>query len=214
MDLQKLTAEERAQLKAQLEEQEKQEALEKQKQKETYLQLKDQFCERNLEKLQALSSQMQELKKEIFADAETLIQMKDELFKTKTDRQSNTFSHESGKYSISLGNRINEGWDDTCEQGIEKVKEFLHTLAKDENSAALVETIMRLIAKNNKGMLKASKVLELEKLASKIQSAELTEGLNIIKNSYRPKPTCQFISVTMKDDNGNDKQLPLSLSQC
>lgn len=214
MDLQQLTAEERAQLKAQLEEQEKQEALEKQRQKETYLQLKDQFCERNLGKLQALSDEMQRLKKEIFADAETLIQMKDELFKTKTDRQSNMFTHESGKFSITLGNRINEGWDDTCDQGIEKVKEFLKTLAKDDNSAALVDTIMRLIAKNNKGMLKASKVLELEKLANRIQSAELTEGLTIIKNSYRPKPTCQFISVTMKDDNGNDKQLPLSLSQC
>lgn len=209
-----MTAEERAQLKAQLAEEDRQEALRKQEQKDAYMQMKDQFLERNLEKLKALSDQMQALKKEIFDDAETLIKLKDELFHTKTDRQSNTFSHESGKYSISLGNRINEGWDDTCEQGIEKVKEFLQTLAKDDNSAALVETIMRLIAKNNKGMLKASKVLELEKLANKIQSAELTEGLNIIKNSYRPKPTCQFISVTMKDDNGNEKQLPLSLSQC
>lgn len=214
MDVKNMTAEERAQLKAQLAEEDRQEALRKQEQKDAYMQMKDQFLERNLEKLKALSDQMQALKKEIFDDAETLIKLKDELFHTKTDRQSNTFSHESGKYSISLGNRINEGWDDTCEQGIEKVKEFLQTLAKDDNSAALVETIMRLIAKNNKGMLKASKVLELEKLANKIQSAELTEGLNIIKNSYRPKPTCQFISVTMKDDNGNDKQLPLSLSQC
>ena len=214
MDVKNMTAEERAQLKAQLAEEDRQEALRKQEQKDAYMQMKDQFLERNLEKLKALSDQMQALKKEIFDDAETLIKLKDELFNTKTDRQSNTFSHESGKYSISLGNRINEGWDDTCEQGIEKVKEFLQTLAKDDNSAALVETIMRLIAKNNKGMLKASKVLELEKLANKIQSAELTEGLNIIKNSYRPKPTCQFISVTMKDDNGNDKQLPLSLSQC
>jgi len=214
MDIKNLTAEERSSLKAQLEEQEKQEALAKQQQKEAYLQLKDQFCARNLEKLQALSAQMQALKKEIFADAESLIEMKDELFKTKTDRQSNMFSHESGKYSITLGNRVNEGWDDTCDQGIEKVKEFLKTLAKDDNSAALVETIMRLIAKNNKGVLKASKVLELEKLAGKIQSDELTEGLRIIKNSYRPKVTCQFISVTLKDENGNDKQLPLSLSQC
>ena len=214
MDVKNMTAEERAQMKSQLAEEDRQEALRKQEQKDAYMQMKDQFLERNLEKLKALSDQMQALKKEIFDDAETLIKLKDELFHTKTDRQSNTFSHESGKYSISLGNRINEGWDDTCEQGIEKVKEFLKTLAKDDNSAALVETIMRLIAKNNKGMLKASKVLELEKLANKIQSAELTEGLNIIKNSYRPKPTCQFISVTMKDDNGNEKQLPLSLSQC
>ncbi len=214
MDLKQMTAEERAQLKAQLEEEERLEQQRKQEQKEVYIKLKDEFLERSLAKLQALSSEMQRLKSEIFADAETLIKMKDELFNVKTDRQSNSFTHESGKFSMALGNRINEGWDDTCDQGIAKVKDFLATLAKDDNSAALVETIMRLIAKNNKGVLKASKVLELEKLANKIQAPELLEGLAIIKNSYRPKPTCQFISVTLKDANGNDQQLPLSLSQC
>lgn len=214
MDLKNMTAEERAQLKAQLEEEERLEAQRKQEQKEAYIELKDEFLERSLKKLQALSDQMQVIKKEIFEDAEELIKMKDELFKTKTDRQSNSFTHESGKFFIALGNRINEGWDDTCDQGIEKVKDFLATLAKDDNSAALVETIMRLVSKNNKGSLKASKVLELEKLANKIQSPELTEGLAIIKNSYRPKPTRQFISVTIRDDNGADRQLPLSLSQC
>lgn len=214
MDLKNLTAEERAQLKAQLEEEERQEAIAVQEQKEAYLKMKDDFCVRNFEKLQELSKEMQRIKGEIFADAEALIKMKDELFNVKTDRQSNSFTHESGKFSITLGNRVNEGWDDTCDQGIEKVKEFLKTLAKDDNSAALVETIMRLIAKNNKGVLKASKVLELEKLANKIQAPELLEGIQIIKDSYRPKPTCQFISVAFKDENGNDLVLPLSLSQC
>ena len=35
--------------------------------------------------------------------------------------------------TIRIGNRINEGWDDTVGVGVEKVKTFLRTLAKDEN---------------------------------------------------------------------------------
>ena len=114
--------------------------------------------------------------------------------------------------SITLGNRVNEGWDDTVEAGIAKVKEYLATLAKDDNSAALVETVMGLLAKDRKGALKANKVLELERLAVKSQNPEFLDGINIIKQAYRPVPTCQFISVKLKDDKGVESQLPLSLA--
>ena len=43
------------------------------------------------------------------------------------------------------------------------VKEYIKTMAKDENSANLVDTVMSLLAKDRKGALKANKVLELEK---------------------------------------------------
>ena len=214
MDISKMTAEERAELKAQLDEQEKQEAARKQAQREAYEAMKEEFISRNLIRLKALSDEMMQIKRDIFADAAALIEMKDELFKTKTDRQSNSFTTGDGRTTIMLGNRINEGWDDTCDQGIEKVKAYLATLAKDENSAALVDTVMRLMAKNNKGVLKASKVLELEKLASKVQDPDFLEGIAIIKASYRPTPTCQFITVKQRNEEGNDVIMPLSLSQC
>jgi len=114
--------------------------------------------------------------------------------------------------SITLGNRVNEGWDDTVNAGIAKVKEFLGTLAKDDNSAALVETVMGLISKDRKGNLKANKVLELEKLAIKTQDEKFLDGIAIIKAAYRPEPSCQFIEVTLKDEKGNEQKLPLSLA--
>ena len=98
------------------------------------------------------------------------------------------------------------------EAGIAKVKEYLGTLAKDDNSAALVETVMGLLAKDRKGALKANKVLELERLAVKSQDKEFLDGIGIIKAAYRPVPTCQFISVETKDEKGNATPLPLSLS--
>ena len=71
---------------------------------------------------------------------------------------------------------------------------------------------MSLLAKDRKGALKANKVLELEKLAVKSKDKRFLEGINIIKAAYRPVPTCQFIQVEMKNEQGNAVSLPLSLS--
>ena len=212
IDLKALTAEQRAALKAQLEAEDKAEKDRVQNEREAYKQLVDQTVQSNVSKLQKLSSEMERLKEEVFTEFATLIKTKNELFKTKSDRQSDTFTTSDGTMSITLGNRVNEGWDDTVEAGIEKVKAYLKTLAKDENSAELVQVVMGLLAKDRKGALKANKVLELEKLAATSRDAEFIDGINIIKAAYRPVPTCQFIRVTMKDEEGKERKLPLSLS--
>ena len=212
IDLKALTAEQRAALKAQLEAEDKAEKYRVQNEREAYKQLVDQTVQNAVAKLQNLSSEMERLKEEVFTEFATLIKTKNELFKTKSDRQSDTFTTADGTMSITLGNRVNEGWDDTVEAGIEKVKAYLKTLAKDENSAELVQVVMGLLAKDRKGALKANKVLELEKLAATSRDAEFIDGINIIKAAYRPVPTCQFIQVKLKDEEGKERKLPLSLS--
>lgn len=212
MDITKLTKEEKAALKAQLEAEEKAEKARVQNERDTYKELVDAAVRSNVRKLQELSAEMGRVKAEVFGEFAALIRTKNELFSTKMNRQSDTFTTQDGTMSITLGNRVNEGWDDTVEAGIAKVKEYLATLARDENSAALVETVMGLLAKDRKGALKANKVLELERLAVKSRDAEFIDGINIIKQAYRPVPTCQFITVTVKDDKGVENKLPLSLS--
>lgn len=212
MDITKLTKEEKAALKAQLEAEEKAEKARVQNERDTYKELVDAAVRSNVRKLQELSAEMKRVKAEVFGEFAALIRTKNELFSTKMNRQSDTFTTQDGTMSITLGNRVNEGWDDTVEAGIAKVKEYLATLARDENSAALVETVMGLLAKDRKGALKANKVLELERLAVKSRDAEFIDGINIIKQAYRPVPTCQFITVTVKDDKGVENKLPLSLS--
>lgn len=212
MDLSRLTQEEKASLKAQLEAEERAEKAREQKERDTYKELVDATVRSNVRKLQALSAEMERVKAEVFGEFAAVIRSKNELFRTKANRQSDTFTTSDGTMSITLGNRINEGWDDTVEAGIAKVKEYLSTLARDENSAALVETVMGLLAKDRKGALKANKVLELERLAVKSQNAGFIDGIGIIRQAYRPVPTCQFITVTVKDGQGRDTKLPLSLS--
>lgn len=212
MDIRNLTKEEREELKAQLEAEEKAEKARVENEREEYKRLVDASVRSAVGKLQKLSDEMMRVKREVFEEFDTLIRMKNELFRVKLDRKTDTFTTGNGTMSVTLGSRTNEGWDDTVEAGIAKVKEYLGTLAKDDNSAALVETVMGLLAKDRKGALKANKVLELERLAVKSQDKEFLDGIGIIKAAYRPVPTCQFISVETKDEKGNATPLPLSLS--
>ena len=140
MDLSKLTQEERAALKAQLEAEEKADKAREQKERDTYKELVDSAVRSNVRKLQVLSAEMERVKAEVFGEFAAIIRTKNELFRTKVNRQSDTFTTADGTMSITLGNRVNEGWDDTVEAGIAKVKEYLSTLARDENSAALRRT--------------------------------------------------------------------------
>ena len=195
MDLSKLTQEERAALKAQLDAEEKADKARIRAERETYKELVDSAVRSNVRKLQVLSAEMERVKAEVFSEFAAIIRTKNELYSTKLNRQSDTFTTADGTMSITLGNRTNEGWDDTVEAGIAKVKDYLSTLARDDNSATLVETVMGLLAKGRKDALKANKVLELERLAVKSQNADFLDGINIIKEAYRPVPTCQFISV-------------------
>lgn len=212
MDLSKLSTEERAALKAQLDAEERAERNRIEQERETYKQLVDSTVKASVTKLQLLSTEMMRVKQEIFNEFGTVINLKNELFKTKSGRQTDTFTTSDSRMSLTLGNRVNEGWDDTVEAGIDMVKEYIKTMAKDENSANLVDTVMSLLAKDRKGALKANKVLELEKLAIKLKDERFLEGINIIKAAYRPEPTCEFIQVKMRDEQGNAVSLPLSLS--
>lgn len=212
MDIAKMTAAERAELKAQLEAEERAEKQKREDDVAAYKSAVDEFCRQKFSRLEALSEEMRCLKNEVFADAETLIQLKEELFKTKSDRHSDQFTTSDGRITLALGNRTNDGWDDTVEVGVAKVREFIKSLAKDSESAALAEMVMNLLAKDRKGNLKASRVLQLREIARKSGYSELIEATDIIQGAYRPEETCQFISASYKDDKGVKHTLPLSMA--
>ena len=212
MDITKMTAAERAELKAQLEAEERAEKQKRQDDIAAYKSAVDEFCRLKFSRLEQLSAEMRRLKDEVFAEAEALIQLKEELFKTKSDRHSDQFTTSDGRITLALGNRTNDGWDDTVEVGVAKVKEFIKSLAKDDDSAALAEMVMNLLAKDRKGNLKASRVLQLREIARKSGYPALIEATDIIQSAYRPEETCQFISVSWKDDKGVKRTLPLSMA--
>ena len=212
MDIKNMTAKERAELKAQIEAEERAEKQKREDDITAYKNSVDEFCRAGFATLSVVSETMRKAKEKMFADAETLISMKEELFRTKSDRRSDQFTTSDGRITIALGSRTNDGWDDTVNVGIGMAKEFIKSLAKDEEAAALSEMVMGLLAKDRKGNLKASRVLQLRETANKSGYAKLIEAVDIIQAAYQPVETCQFISVSYKDDKGVKHTLPLSLA--
>ena len=212
MDIKNLTAEQRAALKAQIEAEERAESQKRQDSIDAYKSMVDEFCADTFSRMQKVSELMRIEKERVFAAAELLIEQKEALFKTKQDRHSNQFTTADGKVTVALGYRTNDGWDDTVNEGIAKVKEYLESLAATEEGAKAVNIILKLLAKDKKGNLRASAMIQLEQEAAKNGNPLFVEGVQIIRDAYRPVDSCQFISVSFKDENGVKHNLPLSLS--
>lgn len=212
MDIKNMTPEQRAALKAQLEAEERAEKQKREESIDAYKQSVDEFCRDVFARMKRVSDQLRVEKERVFEASDILIQMKEELFNTKQDRHSNQFTTSDGRITVALGYRINDGWDDTVDIGIAKVKEYLRSLTSTEEGAKAVEIILKLLAKDKKGNLRASSMIQLEQHAARYGDPLFVEGVKIIRDSYRPVDSCQFISVQWKDENGVKHTLPLSLS--
>ena len=213
MNIKDLTAEQRAELMAQLEAEERAEKQKRQENIDAYKQSVDEFVRNTFERMKGVSEMMRREKDSVFTAADTLISLKDELYDTKTDRHSNSFTSSDGMVSITLGKRTNDAWDDTVNVGIKKVNDFFKSkMEQNEELAALTDMVMALLARDKKGNLKASRVLQLQEVARKSGFSELVAAAEIIKQAYKPVESVEFISVTYKDEKGVKRTLPLSLA--
>ncbi len=123
--------------------------------RETYKGLIQETVPEIISDLMTLSAQLSIVKTNTFKKLKTLIDLKKEVYELKENQQSHTFTHEEGA-SITYGFRVLDSWDDSVSAGVEKIKEFLKTLAVDDNSSKLVDTINQLLKKDAKGNLKAT----------------------------------------------------------
>lgn len=161
--------------------------------------------------LEAVSNTLTNLKTSIFSDISNLLQLKQSVYGIKKGQQSHTFTTEDGK-SISIGYRVTDGWDETVSAGIEKINQFMESLAKNEESAKLVNVINKLLKKDAKGNLKANRVVELQQMASDFNSPLFDDGIKIIVDSYKPVKSSYFIEASITNDTGTKIHLPLSIS--
>lgn len=212
VDIVQLSPEQLKELTLQIKELEKAKKQAIKAERETYKQIVDDTVHQSFKPLVGLSKHILNVKKLVFDNFESVMEMKNELYGIKDNQQSHSFASLDGTITIKIGHRVTESFDDTLSAGIEKVKTYMATLAKDQESAALVETIMDLLKKDAKGNLKANRVLELSKLASRVNNDEFSDGMRIIQESYHPVRSCNFIEVKFKDKNGKEHSLPLSIS--
>lgn len=166
-------------------------------------------------RVQQVSKNIGGLKKEVYDTFMTVIDIKKELYNVKDGQNWHTFINEDMSKRITIGRNVAVGYDDTVNEGIQKVKDFITSLAgDDEKTQMLVNTVLRLLSKDKKGNLKPEKVLELEKLAEDYNNEEFTEGVKIIRDAYKPQYTKQFVKAEYKDDKGEWQNVPMNIVDC
>lgn len=175
-----------------------------------YKELVEQTVPKAIFKLCLASEILSNAKTEAFQFFEDILKLKADVYGIKEKQQSHTFSCETGE--IQIGYRITDGWDDTANTGIAKVEKFISSLAKDDNTAALVDMVFNLLKKDSKGNLKGSRVLELQKLTKKFNNEEFTDGVTIISDAYKPVRSVWFIEANLIDANKEKTPIPLSMS--
>jgi hypothetical protein len=183
--------------------------------REQYKQLVDEEIDASIPILLSISDEIKKSKSKVMDNFKTILQMKSELFKTKVkdDQRSHTFTNSEGNKRISLGVHVTDGYRDTVEDGIAIVKEYISSLANDEKTEALVNMVFRLLARDAKGTLKASRIVQLRKVAQDVGDERFLEGVRIIEDSYQPKISKQFIRAEIKTENGVWKTIPLGMTE-
>ena len=181
--------------------------------KEAYKTLVDTTIGEVFPLLQEVSGRMAEIKREVYDKFDAAIGLKQEIYQVREGQRSNSFMSADGQRRIILGHHQTDDYDDTVNAGIAKVQEVIASFAQDPQSKLLVDAILRLLSRDQKGTLKASRVVQLKKIALECQNQELIAGVEIIERAYRPAISKLYIRAEYKDKLGKWQSVPLGMTE-
>ena len=180
---------------------------------DAYNKMIDEQVSITIPELQSLAEQLSLVKSAIFDNFKSLLEMKKDIMKmTKDGQRSHTFTSSDGRQRIELGFYQIDNYKDTVNDGIAMIKECISGLAKDSETQSLVDMVLKLLSKDQKGNLKASRVLQLRQMADKIKDQRFAEGVEIIMNAYAPIRSKQFVRAFVRDDKDAWQAIPLSIT--
>lgn len=162
--------------------------------------------------LQQLATDIATVKRTVFDNFRSILDMKkDVLTITRDGQRSHTFTNTEGTARLTLGYYTLDNYRDTVNDGIAMIKDFICGLATDDKTKALVDMVLRLLSKDQKGNLKASRVLQLKKIADDLGDQRFIEGVDIIMQSYAPIMSKQYLRAEVRDNPGAEWK-PIALS--
>lgn len=214
MEQVQMSAEERKEFEAFKAEREKKRREEERKQqRQQYAALVDEEIAASIPRLHEVSEMLRKAKENIFGNFDAILKMKAEIIGATRDGQcSHTFTNSDSTLRIILGVNCIDGYRDTVEDGIAMVKAYIESLARDEATKSLVNAVLRLLSRDGQGNIKASRVLQLRKMAEDSGNEQFLEGVRIIEESYQPTVSKKFIRAQYKDDKGAWRYIPLGMT--
>jgi hypothetical protein len=210
-----MSAEEMKQFRAFQEQQKAEAAARKEKDdRDAYRQLVEEAIFNAKNELVSASNILIATKMRVMNGFKKAIQMKGDLFGVeRLEQYSHTFTAADGRIRIIIGNYTIDSYRDTVNEGVELARKAIEELATDNNSRALVNTVLHLLAKDKKGNLKASRVMQLEKTAQESDNKTLLRGVQIIKEAYQPDISKSYIRMEVKENDGGWKPIPLNITE-
>lgn len=182
--------------------------------RDEYRKLVDEIVPAAVARLQKLSAAMASEKAKTYADFDAVLSLKSEVVGLpKEGQRSHTFTTSDSQYRITLGTNTIDGYSDLVEDGIAMVKGYIESLATDDKSKSLVSAILRLLSRDGQGNIKASRVLQLRKMAEEVGDDNFLEGVRIIEESYQPTETKTYIRAEYKDEHGAWQTVPTSVTE-
>ncbi len=209
-----MSAEERKEFEAFKAEKEKKRREQERKQmRRDYAEMVDEEIALAIPQLRDLSEQIKTVKETVFGNFGAILKMKAEITGVaRDDQNSHTFTTSDGSLRVILGVNTIDGYRDTVEDGIAMVKGYIESLAKDDATKALVNAVLRLLSRDGHGNIKASRVLQLRKMAEDSGDEQFLEGVRIIEESYQPTVSKKFIRAQYRNDKGAWCYIPLGMT--
>lgn len=180
-NLPNLTAEQEEALRQKFLKEEQDKATQREEQKAAYKTLQDKTVETMVPILLAFQNQQVEIVERCFREFNALVELKNHLYKSKSRQDSHTFTHSDGQSSLRIGYNVNLGFDGTETAGIEKVKEYLTSLAEGDEKRKVLSGLLNTFLKTDKdGKLNPTRIKELSDWKDKVKDEKFREGIEII----------------------------------
>lgn len=147
-----------------------------------YKELSQLFVNDNVDIFVHRQNAIQEDIEKLFANYQAILNLKAMAYGDKVlEQDSHTSTLTDGSASITIGNNVSIGFDGTESIGIQGIKEFITTLAADdENTIKLTEMVNILLKPNKLGQLNPSSIIQLNSLRELMKSEKFNTNLDII----------------------------------
>ena len=163
-------------------------------------------------RLESTSNTLSKMKRLLYDSFSQVVETKRTVMGVETQGQrSHSFLSTDGTKRIIIGYYQRDGWDETVEDGIAKVRDYISSLAGDEETRKLVDIILDLLSRDGRGQLQAENVIQLDKYVEMVADPRFARGVTIIKEAFLAEWTRVFIRAEEKDEKGKWVNVPLSM---
>lgn len=215
-DLNQLTKDQRKEWLKKLKEDEREEKENVRKNKESLQSLTEEVIDNNVDFFVTSQGSVEDAIIKLFSEAETIIEARGETFGVeKTEQDSHTLTKKDGSASIKIGWNVKPTFDGTESAGIQKIKEYMSSLAgQTENEKLLMDFLNIALKTDVQGNYNPKKIRELNTMRNRANSELFNTGMDIIDTALIDIRTSMYARgyKLVKKENEIPKRIEFSFS--